>query len=81
MPTDAKLLQYCVKGPYRHGDGSYKFDVVIFEASPVQGGVAEVRGLINVHVDDYVVCRGAAEVLRKVADDLPGQILTPRGSG
>lgn len=76
MPINPSNLQWCLKGPYKMGDGSLKFDLVVFESSPIQGGVAEIRATASVHVDGAMVCRGLAEALRQVADQLPPDLIT-----
>ena len=81
MPVNAKDLQYCVTNPIQQADGSWIFDVVIFEAAQVRGGVAEVRGLGHIRVDDYVCCASMGEVLRQVSEKLPGRVMIPRGVG
>ena len=69
--TDATRLMFRIKGPYKHGDGSMRFTMIVDETSPVVGGVSEIRAIAEVQIDDVTSLLALAEAMRQAASKMP----------
>lgn len=70
-----ETLQFSVLGPYRHSDGSFKFDVVVLAPSAIAGAPPDVVGKAEVHVKTDRICAALGSALQQVATQLPPQIM------
>lgn len=74
--------QFTVMGPYKFGDGSYKFTVTLLVPSPVLGGVPDLIGTAEVHVKGAKACASMASALNLIAQQIPADLtLTENGRG
>jgi hypothetical protein len=71
---DISKVQFLLKGPYRHGDGSFKFDVILTLPSLVPGEISQIVGTAAVHVDTDKCCDAMGRALIQVATQLPPQL-------
>ena len=75
MPTSVSNLQFCLTGgPYRMGDGSFKFMVVVFQPSLVAGAPADIVATADIHVRNDKVCSALAGAIHQVAAQLPPEL-------
>jgi hypothetical protein len=72
---DLSRAQFVVKGPYRHSDGSFKFDITIFLQSPITGAVDKIVGSAAIHVDTDKACEAMGRALIEVAKQLPAEVV------
>lgn len=70
MPTG-----FVVKGPYRSGDGSFQFHLVLLKPNAVMGGQPDIVAIADIRVDSDKVCRELAQAIGMVAEQLPPEIV------
>ncbi len=68
---------FTVRGPYRHSDGSFKFQVILLLPSAVVGGVPSVIGTADVHVNNDKCCGAMGQALVAIAEQLPPELEKP----
>lgn len=70
--SDLTQAQYLVKGPYKHGDGSYTFKAVLF--TPGINGVGQIEAIADVQVNSDQACAALARALAQIAQQLPPEL-------
>lgn len=74
MPIDVRNLQFSTTPPFRHSDGSFKFEIVVFLASPIAGAPADIVATADIWTKTDQVGLALAEALKQVASQLPPEI-------
>ena len=70
-------LFFNVRGPLRHGNGSFHFKVAVHEQPKISGQVPTMVAWCDVDADDVQCVVALAEALRQVASQLPPPLVTP----
>jgi hypothetical protein len=71
--------QFTVLGPYKHGDGSYKFTVALLVPSPIAGGVPDLIGTAEVHINNDKACIAMAGALVHISKAIPPDLTLING--
>lgn len=78
MPApQAVQPQFTLLGPYKFGDGSYKFTVALLVPSSVINGVPDLIGTAEVHVRGAKACASMASALNLIAQQIPADLMLP----
>lgn len=78
MPVDPRQLQFTVRGPMRHSNGSFEFTVYVINPSPVLGAPPEIVGEGHIWVNTDIIGHAMSEALRQIAAQLPPEITPSR---
>ncbi len=73
---DLTQIQFLATNPHRYGDGSFKFEVVLILPS-LTGGVTEIVGTAQVHVNTDKACQSLGRALVQIGEQLPPEIVRP----
>lgn len=74
---DLSRVQFLCTNPLRHGDGSFKFEVILVLPA-LDGSASRIVGTADVMVASDQACGAIGRALEQIATQLPPELAMPQ---